>query len=117
LNELFVSLIQSSPYFSIVTPPILALTVFRLQQPLNTLLKELLSDNDLNSLCSAFYDRISKRHDILLTHTVLNDAFCVRFVVGAEMTTEEHVEKAFDIICEERDAAEKDWRQRPSTEN
>jgi aromatic-L-amino-acid/L-tryptophan decarboxylase len=89
----------------------LALTVFRLQPPLDAPLKDRLSNSALNGLCRAFYHRISKRHDILLTHADMNGAFCVRFAVGAEMTTEEHVKKAFDIICEERDVAVKEWIQ------
>ncbi|EGO00872.1 hypothetical protein SERLA73DRAFT_178838 [Serpula lacrymans var. lacrymans S7.3] len=108
LNETFVSMIRSSPQFTLVAPPSLALTVFRLE-PQTT--KQPLSAELLNNLNRLFYGRISARNDILLTQTVLNGTFCIRFAIGAARTTEEHIKQAFDILSAEAELTLKHWEE------
>jgi hypothetical protein len=36
---------------------------------------------------------------LFLTRTDLNGKVCIRLVVGAERTQEEHVQRAFEILC------------------
>lgn len=92
-------MIRSSTQFVLVTPPSYALTVFRLcPKHLASTYLSLTALNDLNRL---FYTRISARSDILLTQTQLNGVFCVRFAVGAVRTDEVHIERAFELLCEE----------------
>ncbi|KAL4071261.1 pyridoxal phosphate-dependent transferase [Scleroderma yunnanense] len=107
-NDMFVSLIRESTDFGLVTPPSLALTVFRLDPPFTKLLP-LASLNELNKI---FYRRISTRSDIALTQTDLNGTFCIRMAVGAERTSEDHIRRAYDILCQEAKVALEEWENR-----
>jgi len=113
LNKYFVSLIESSSEFSLVTPPSFALSVFRLT-PHAALPNVELTDHLLNDLNRSFYARISARPDILLTQTMLNGTFCVRFAVGAARTRKEHIDKAWALIQEEADIVIKEWSEKLS---
>lgn len=44
---------------------------------------------------------MSARNDIFLTQTILNGAFCIRFSIGAELTTEDDICRAVDTLIEE----------------
>jgi aromatic-L-amino-acid decarboxylase len=57
-----------------------------------------------------FFDRIMGRRDIMMTQTDIDGIFCIRFVVGAERSTEAHIDRAFEIICEEGDATIEAWK-------
>lgn len=107
LNELFASMIRSSSQFALVTPPSYAMCVFRLEPPA----AEPMSEDALNDINRLFYGRISARSDILLTQTQLNGTFCIRFAVGAARTTEEHIQKAYDLLCVEGEQATITWKQ------
>ncbi|OBZ66739.1 Tyrosine decarboxylase 1 [Grifola frondosa] len=108
LNEYFASLLRDFPDISIVTPPSFALTVFRLVPCGSWDHSAPITEELLNMLNRAFYARLSARSDILLTQTVLNGMFCVRFAVGATRTTVEHIDIAWEIIKEEALIALKD---------
>lgn len=107
-NNLFVSLIHGSTDFALVTPPSLALSVFRLEPPFAKSLP-LARLNELNKI---FYGRISARSDIALTQTDLNGIFCIRMAVGAERTSEDHIRCAYDILCQEAKIALEEWEER-----
>jgi aromatic-L-amino-acid/L-tryptophan decarboxylase len=90
--------------------PSFALTVFRLQpSPRTTTNPNLPPLDDLNALNKRFHTCLSQRTDILLTQTVLNGVFCVRFAVGARATEEGDVLKAWEVIKEEGEAAYREW--------
>ncbi|OCH88704.1 aromatic-L-amino-acid decarboxylase [Obba rivulosa] len=108
LNEHFASLVRASPKFALVTPPSFALTVFRLT-PSGP---HTFTDSELNDLNRTFYARLSSRHDILLTQTVLNGVFCIRFAVGAARTQQEHVDRAWEILQREGAVAVQEFAQR-----
>lgn len=95
LNGHFVSLIESSQHFELVTPPSFAMSVFRMQ-PIAEL--PLFSQDDLTR---KLYNRVSARKDILLTQTVLQGVFCIRFAVGAVRTGKKHIDGAYSLLCEE----------------
>jgi len=111
LNQLFVKLIQDSEDLTLAVPPSLALTVFRLSPKLNSANQPALSTESLNELNRIFFGRLSARHDIMLTQTSLNGTFCIRFVVGATRTTEQHIRDAHDIIEKEAKIALEVWDQ------
>ena len=113
LNNLFVSLIQKTENFSLVTQPSLALTVFRLVPRPETDDQPALALESLNDLNRLFYGRISARNDIMMTQTNLNGIFCIRFVTGATRTTEVHVRAAYDILCKEAETTLELWSQSP----
>ncbi|KAJ7497029.1 pyridoxal phosphate-dependent transferase [Mycena latifolia] len=102
LNAVFGALLAESDILALVTPPSLALTVFRLAPPH-------LDPAALNPLNAAFFARLAARPDLAITQTVLNGVFCVRFAIGGARTTEVHVRAAFDAIVEEARAALALW--------
>ncbi|KIJ15446.1 hypothetical protein PAXINDRAFT_11570 [Paxillus involutus ATCC 200175] len=104
-SDTFVSLVRQSSHFKLVTPPCLALSVFRLEPPAS----EMLSLAQMNTLNRSFYTRLSARPDIALTQTDLNGMIGIRMAVGAERTTEEHIRRAFEILCEEADVTLEVW--------
>lgn len=104
LNQIFVRLVGESSHLTLVTPPSLALSVFRMAPSGLDL-----SSEELNELNQALYKRISSHKDILLTHTNLNGVYCIRFVVGGLRTTRQHIEKAFELINEEAEVTLRLW--------
>ncbi|KAJ7072574.1 pyridoxal phosphate-dependent transferase [Mycena amicta] len=94
LNAVFARLVADSDILELVTPPSLALSVFRVSPPG-------VDAKTRNTLNTAFYARLSARSDIALTQTTLNGDFVVRFAVGAARTTEAHIRSAFSIISDE----------------
>ncbi|KAG6333820.1 hypothetical protein ID866_5268 [Astraeus odoratus] len=105
-NETFVSLIRESADFNLVAPPSLALSVFRLESSSDASL----SLEKLNELNRLFYGRVSSRNNIALTQTDLNGVFCIRFAVGAERTSEEHIRYAYEILSQEAQTTLREWK-------
>ncbi|KAI0703057.1 pyridoxal phosphate-dependent transferase [Cytidiella melzeri] len=112
LNDYLVTLLRSSPDFSLVTEPSFALSVFRLTPAWITSAEsdETKREAMLNHLNKSFYTRLAARHDIALTQTNLNGKFCIRLVNGAARTKKEHIEHAWYILQEEAKAAMMAWR-------
>ena len=100
---------RGSKIFSVVTEPSFALSVFRLEPPSAKSLEPAAALEQLNALNQALYARISSRSDILLTKTKLNDTLCIRFAIGAVMTTRKHIDQAWAILNEEAGVALKEW--------
>ena len=121
MNDKFIALIRSSPFFKFVTTPFLALSVFRLvppptsSSPSSLTYAKPLSEPQLNALNRAFYARVSARPDIMLTQTDLLGTFCVRLAVGAARTSEKHIQAAFDLLVEEAQATLKEWKWEDAT--
>lgn len=111
LSQHFVSLVQASPMFSLVTPPSFAMSVFRLTPALPEELSHTQAEAELDTLNRAYYARLSARPDIFLTQTLLNGTFCVRFAVGAARTTEAHIEHAWQVLQDEAGLAVKEWEE------
>ncbi|KAF9453963.1 hypothetical protein P691DRAFT_526375 [Macrolepiota fuliginosa MF-IS2] len=132
LNSSFQHKIAETSLLEIVTTPSLSLTVFRippsaLSPSPTTSTSASASSSSASSLAitpeareptletmnlvnQAFFSRLSSRNDILLTQTVLNGIFCVRFVVGSEQTTINDVYNAYEILVKEAEGAIEDWR-------
>ncbi|KAF8638057.1 hypothetical protein AX16_010689 [Volvariella volvacea WC 439] len=115
-NEQFVNLISQSKRLALVTPPSLALSVFRIQPsgtatPESLNIKGISKNEDLNQLNRQLYSRLSARKDITLTQTTLNGVYCIRFAVGAARTGEEHIRKAYEVIEEEAGRAIAGWEE------
>ncbi|KAI8611581.1 pyridoxal phosphate-dependent transferase [Chytriomyces sp. MP71] len=77
--------------YRIVTGPNWSLVTFAIVPPVG-------SSISANDLTNAVYDRINADGDIFLTHTVLNDIDVIRFVTGARLTEDAHVEFAIKAI-------------------
>lgn len=111
MNNIFAKLVEESSELELVTKPCLALSVFRLVPPAAADEHSSLSPEALNDLNRMYFGRLSARHDIMLTQTVLNGIFCIRFAVGAIRTTERHIQGAFDILSKEAKISVENWEQ------
>lgn len=78
--------------------------------PINEKQDQPISLDTLNNLNRTFFGRISTRDDIYLTQTMLNDVYCVRLAVGAALTEETHIRKAFAIIEKEAQLTLENWK-------
>ena len=101
MNKHFVSLIEESDIFALVTPPSFALSVFRLVFP-GSKGKEATEESEasLDALNRAFHKALSARTDIFLTQTILNGTFCLRLAVGSQRTEEADIKWAFNVAQE-----------------
>ena len=90
---------------SLVTAPSLALSVFRIDPKTTSPDQPALSLEALNAINKLFYARISARKDILLTQTILNGVFCIRFAIGAERTEVFHIKQAYNLLQKEAQLA------------
>jgi aromatic-L-amino-acid decarboxylase len=64
----------------------------------------------MNTVNQAFHARLLARNDILLTQTILNRIFCIRFAIGCERTREGDIYRAVEIIVEEAESVVKEFR-------
>lgn len=130
-NNVFVNLVEKSPYLRLAAPPSLALTVFRMVPGWTEEAKSVVEEPSVSSaadkavtiaasggvaesktpnvLTRALWERLERRRgDLYLTQTLLNGVFCLRIAIGASRTQEEHVRRAFAIIEEEATAVAKE---------
>jgi aromatic-L-amino-acid/L-tryptophan decarboxylase len=109
LNKMFVDLVSSSNLFLLCAPPSFALSVFRIKPSASK--QSILPEDMLNDLNKLFYGRISARKDIILTQTILNGKFCIRFAVGSAFTQEKHIQDAFETLTQEAKLTCEAWEQ------
>jgi aromatic-L-amino-acid decarboxylase len=116
LNKLFVELINSSDDLDLVTEPSLTLSVFRLvpKPALHQPEHSLQSLNDLNRI---YHSRLSSRNDIFLVQTNINGISCIRFAIGAQRTTEKHIQDAYKILEDEAQLAIATWKGKGTNES
>lgn len=107
MNNYFVSSLRSP--FTLVTEPSFALTVFRLEPSLPPGASKLITPQLLNDLNREFYSRVSAEADILLTQTVINGTFCIRFAVGAVRTEKKHIDQAWVLLKRVGEASIEAW--------
>ncbi|KAK4689824.1 hypothetical protein P7C73_g271, partial [Tremellales sp. Uapishka_1] len=90
--------VKASANFEIVTPPSLALLVFRLRPSMDSTI----GDAELNLLNQKLHIRLSGRHDVMLTQTMLHseetEIFCIRIALGGRATTMEDVNAVWDVV-------------------
>ncbi|KXN87356.1 Aromatic-L-amino-acid decarboxylase, partial [Leucoagaricus sp. SymC.cos] len=135
LNISFQSKLAESSLLELVTTPSLSLSVFRispvaLSSPASTTSFPTTSSpadsspassaisfpnseptlETLNTVTKTLFSRLSSRTDILLTQTILNGIFCIRFVVGSERTGLEDVYRAVDVLVEEAQDVVGEWK-------
>jgi aromatic-L-amino-acid decarboxylase len=105
------TVVADSPIFELVTPPSLALLVFRLRSSSSSKKDQrlvALTDPELNLLNQKLHTRLDKRSDVFLTPTMLHsnerDIYCLRFAIGNIRTTWEDVQATWDAVVEEGQA-------------
>ncbi|KAK9066157.1 hypothetical protein SSX86_013478 [Deinandra increscens subsp. villosa] len=87
----FERLVSSDVKFEIVVPRRFSLVCFRLKQ---------LNGFDTESMNRKLLERVNSTGRVYLTHTVVGGIYMLRFVVGATLTEEWHVIKAWEVIKE-----------------
>jgi aromatic-L-amino-acid decarboxylase len=91
-----------------VTPPSLALVVFRLILP-----KAPRDDAELNLLNQRLNTNLGARYDVMVTQTMLHskerDVFCIRFAIGGVSTEMKDVETTWRIIESEGERVLEGW--------
>lgn len=103
-------MVSHSNQFTLVTPPSLALTVFRIEPKATSSEQPELPLEVLNDLNKRFHERLSARSDVMLTQTILNGVFCIRMAVGTARTELHHVERAYAVLCEVADKVLQEWK-------
>ncbi|KAJ7485831.1 pyridoxal phosphate-dependent transferase [Mycena latifolia] len=91
LNTLFASTLVKSPILSLVAPPSLGLSVFRIVVPN-------VQEAELNQLNESWHRRIASRSDIFVTPTEVGGIYCARLAIGAHQTEAHHILRAFQIL-------------------
>ncbi|KAJ3485385.1 hypothetical protein NLI96_g5001 [Meripilus lineatus] len=108
LNKYFVSLLR--PPFTLITEPSFALSVFRLEPPsLPAEQASQVSKKSLDDLNRDFYSRVSACPDILITQTLINGMFCLRFAVGAVRTEKRHIDQAWALLQSHAEVSINSW--------
>lgn len=108
LSNKFSSLVKASHHFEIVTPPTLALTVFRLLPPSDVNIDR--TDNtSINALNRIFSQRLLDR-DLILTTGNVGGALCLRLAVGSQRTEEKHIDKAWEVLCAQVGPTIEEWK-------
>lgn len=131
LNTTFQAKLTETTLLELVTTPSLSLSVFRISpnalpppassttssSPINSSTTSPTNSSPsneptletMNELTKSLYSRLSARSDILLTQTVLNGVFCIRFAVGSERTRVEDINKAVGVMVEEAEVVIREW--------
>jgi len=55
----------------------------------------------LENINAKILESVNSRGDVYLSHTKLKGRYCLRLAVGNLMTTEYHVRRAFELVCNE----------------
>lgn len=94
LAKHFEELVSLDSRFEIIVPRTFSLVCFRLLSPNN-------DDNVCNKLNHDLLDAVNSSGNIFMSHTVLSGKYTLRFVVGAPLTEERHVNAAWKVLQEE----------------
>ena len=89
LAQEFASWVQADDRFEIVAPHPLTLVCFR--------------HRDGDDTTRQLLERLNDSGRMFLTHTILSDAYTIRFSIGATLTERKHVEQAWRWIREATD--------------
>ncbi len=87
-------LIEAEEDFQLLVPPTLTLLCFRYRPTGNV------SEQTLNSINQQLIESLNDSGEVYLTHTRIQDQFCLRFAIGAQRTERQHVRQAWATIKE-----------------
>ena len=90
LAQLFKESILGDKYFELMAPVDLSVICFRLNDGR--------SEEELESLNKEFLEQLNETGEVFLSHTTLKGGYVLRMAIGARMTTERHVAKAWKLI-------------------
>ena len=93
LARLFGYWIDDAPDFERLAPVPFSVVAFRFRPPGE-------EDRRLDALNAAILDRVNASGEVFLSHTRVRDRYAIRLAVGNLRTTEEHVERAWELLRE-----------------
>ena len=99
LARLFASWLDADPQFQLLAPVTMAVVCFRVVP--HVLGSTPALGQELNSLNRRLVEAVNRTGQAYLTHTTLNGHVAMRLAVGNILTTERHLERAFDLIRRE----------------
>ena len=93
LARLFGSWVDADPRFERVAPVPMSVVCFRAGPTGRTL-----AEDDLERLNVALLERVNASGEVFLSHTKLGGRYALRLAVGNLRTTEQHVQRAWDLL-------------------
>lgn len=96
LARRFASWLDADPQFEVLAPVTMAVVCFRALQHGVGITPA--ADEELNRLNSRLVEAVNRTGEAYLTHTALNGRIAMRLAVGNILTTERHLERAFELI-------------------
>ncbi|CAG8532435.1 8267_t:CDS:2 [Acaulospora morrowiae] len=90
-QRFFHGILRHPDLFAISAQPAFSLVCFHVKSNPDT-------PYSSNQLTSKVYDRANETRQIYLSRTVLHDQEVIRFAVGSPWTTEEHIDKALELL-------------------
>lgn len=99
LARRFASWLDADPRFEVLAPVTMAVVCFRAVRHVVGITPA--ADEELNRLNSRLVEAVNRTGEAYLTHTTLNGHVAMRLAVGNILTTERHLERAFELIRRE----------------
>ena len=90
LARMFASWVESAPGFEVLAPVRFGVVCLRLNDGRG--------EDGLTALNKSLLEQLNASGKIFLSHTVLNEKFTLRMVIGQRLTAERHVRAAWDLI-------------------
>jgi aromatic-L-amino-acid decarboxylase len=105
LAQLFATWVDGNNDFERVAPVPFSVVCFRAHpRHLN------LTDQELDTLNESLLTHVNDSGEVFLSHTRLNGMLVLRLAVGHLRTTEQHVRRAWDLLCEHTAQLVRDWK-------
>jgi aromatic-L-amino-acid decarboxylase len=83
--------IQEHPDFELMAPVVFSTVCFRFRP-------QRISETQLQRLNRSLLEAVNRTGQLFLSNTVLHDKFVLRLAIGNLRTTQQHIEKAWDLI-------------------
>jgi aromatic-L-amino-acid decarboxylase len=99
LARRFASWLNADPQFEVLAPVTMAVVCFRAVRHVVGITPA--EDQELNRLNSRLVEAVNRTGEAYLTRTTLNGHVAMRLAVGNILTTERHLERAFELIRRE----------------
>jgi len=100
LARLFADWVNADDCFELLTPVVMAVVCFR-ARTLGDGASGNLPDDALDALNEKLLARINATGEAYLTHTRLHGRLTLRVAVGNVLTTERHLARAWELVCEQ----------------
>lgn len=90
----FADWIQADPDFELLAPVNLSLVCFRMVNSGKT-------EEELNALNKSLLAAVNAHGEVYLTHTVLDNKYCIRLAIGQRSSEEKHIKRVWELLRNE----------------